>query len=216
MRIEKTAWPEDRLLLLYPAPCFCSLLLFPQPAPFPWSSPPTPCFYSSHLFPSQILQLTWKSVGGTNPFRADNFSSEAPSLKMWLVPPHMSHIFGFSGMQGRILACQNLRKSIQKSARADLVPPPVCPFAHHQFVRSRNCIFQLGFRTIFISYLRGTFQQLPNAVMWAWGTCYGGWDLWDGIFETFLSHKWTHCWSSKCSSWFKILRLMHNMMYTKK
>ena len=80
---------------------------------------------------SQVPQPTcyWKWVGGTNPSRADNFSSEAPSLKMWLVPPHMSHIFGFSGMQGRMLACQNLRKSIQKSARADLVPPPVCQFA---------------------------------------------------------------------------------------
>ena len=171
--------------------------------------------------PSQGPQPTcyWKWVGGTNPSRADNFSSEAPSLKMWLVPPHMSHIFGFSGMQGRILACQNLRKSIQKSARADLVPPPVCPFAHHQFVRSRNCIFQLGFLTIFISYLRGTFQQLPNAVMWACGTCYVGWDLWVCIFETFVSHipvhahlKWTHCRSSKCSSWSKI-RLMHSTGY---
>ena len=113
---------------------------------------------------SQVPHPTcyWKWVGGTNPSRADNFSSEAPSLKMWLVPPHMSHIFGFSGMQGRMLAWQNLRKSIQKRARADLVPPPVCQFTRLQFVSSRYCYFQLGFLTgfvfVFARHITGTAQ----------------------------------------------------------
>ena len=43
---------------------------------------------------SQILQLTWKSVGGTNPSRADNFSSEAPSTENVVgTPPHVTHIW---------------------------------------------------------------------------------------------------------------------------
>ena len=45
---------------------------------------------------SQVPQPTcyWKWVGGTNPSRADNFSSEAPSTENVAgTPPHVTHIW---------------------------------------------------------------------------------------------------------------------------
>ena len=45
---------------------------------------------------SQVPQPTcyWKWVGGTNPSRADNFSSEAPSTENVVgTPPHVTHIW---------------------------------------------------------------------------------------------------------------------------
>ena len=105
---------------------------------------------------------TGSGLGERTPPERIIFLQRLLALKMWLVPPHMSHIFGFSGMQGRMLACQNLRKSIQKRARADLVPPPVCQFTHLQFVSSRYCNFQLGFLTgfvfVFARHITGTAQ----------------------------------------------------------
>ena len=83
------------------------------------------------------------------------------ALNMWLVPPHMSHIFGFSGMQGRMLACQNLRKSIQKRARADLVPPPVCQFTESTSFPSY--LFQFG---KWISLL-GNFTFVISTFWWS-------------------------------------------------
>ena len=58
--------------------------------------------------PSQILQLTWKSVGGTNAPRADNFSSHAPAaFNMHLSPIH-SYLFGISGISRPTFALSNL------------------------------------------------------------------------------------------------------------
>ena len=109
-----------------------------------------------------LTLATESGLGERTPPERIIFLQRLLALKMWLVPPHMSHIFGFSGMQGRMLACQILRKSIQKSARADLVPPPVCQFTHHQFVSSRYYIFQLGFLTgfvfVFARHITGTAQ----------------------------------------------------------
>ena len=48
-------------------------------------------------------------------------------MKKWLEPPHMTHIVGFCSMWTMPGSCQNLEKSIQVVARADLAPPPVCP-----------------------------------------------------------------------------------------
>ena len=43
---------------------------------------------------SQILQLTWKSVGGTNPLRAGNFTSGASSTENVAgTPPYGTHIW---------------------------------------------------------------------------------------------------------------------------
>ena len=49
------------------------------------------------------------------------------AVKKWLEPPHMTHIVGFCSMWRMPGSCQNLEKSIQVAARADLAPPPVCP-----------------------------------------------------------------------------------------
>ena len=49
------------------------------------------------------------------------------AVKKWLEPPHMTHIVGFCSMWTMPGSCQNLGKSIQVVARADLAPPPVCP-----------------------------------------------------------------------------------------
>ena len=49
------------------------------------------------------------------------------AVKKWLEPPHMTHIVGFCSMWTMPGSCQNLEKSIQVVARADLAPPPVCP-----------------------------------------------------------------------------------------
>ena len=56
------------------------------------------------------------------------------ALKMWLVPPHMAHIFGFCGTWRRPGHLKNLGKSFQIVARANLAAPPVCPLLRRQFV----------------------------------------------------------------------------------
>ena len=76
---------------------------------------------------SQVPRLTWMSVGGTNPSRAGNFTSKASSSEKVAGTPHMIHIVGFCSMWTMPGSCQNLEKSIQVVARADLAPPPVCP-----------------------------------------------------------------------------------------
>ena len=53
---------------------------------------------------------------------------------MWLVPPHMAHIFGFCGTWRGPGRCQNFGKSFQIVARANLAAPPVCPLLRRQFV----------------------------------------------------------------------------------
>ena len=75
-----------------------------------------------------------------------------------------SWFIGISGKVSPGCTCQNLWKWILKETRADLAPSPVCHFAQHQFVSSDFCIFQLGFLTIFVLYLPGTYQELLNAV----------------------------------------------------
>ena len=67
---------------------------------------------------------------------------------MWLVPPHMAHIFGFCGMWGRPGHCQNLAKSFQAIARANLAAPPVCPLLRRQFVHFCLCISATVFLNI--------------------------------------------------------------------
>ena len=44
---------------------------------------------------SQILQLTWKSVGGPNPSRGDNFFRRPLAPKILLLPPQVSYMVGF-------------------------------------------------------------------------------------------------------------------------
>ena len=76
----------------------------------------------------------------------------------------MHTFWNSAGCHLKHLPWQNLRKSIQVRAGPDLAPPPVCQFAHPQFVSSDFCIFQLGFLSIFVLYLPGTYQELLNAV----------------------------------------------------
>ena len=62
-------------------------------------------------------------VGGMKPSRAENFSSGNPGTF------NKHHTFLHSaGCRFKLLHCQNSCNSIQKKARADLAPPPRCPF----------------------------------------------------------------------------------------
>ena len=56
------------------------------------------------------------------------------ALKKWLAHPHVSYIFGFCSMSGSHRHPQNLPKSLQVVARADLAAPLDCPLWHHQIV----------------------------------------------------------------------------------
>ena len=82
-----------------------------------------------------------KWVGRTNPPRAGNLTSEASSTKMLLAPPNVSYIIGFCTMWRRPGHRKNLWQSFMVVARADLVAPPVCPLAPHQFVQKDFCQF---------------------------------------------------------------------------
>ena len=94
---------------------------------------------------SQILQLTWKSVGRPNPSRGDNFFRRPLAPKILLVPPQVSYMVGISGKVRRGYAYQNLCNWILEGTRADLAPPQYCQFAestHFLVYFSRN---PLGF-----------------------------------------------------------------------
>ena len=89
-------------------------------------------------------------------------------MKKWLEPPHMTHIVGFCSMWTMPGSCQNLEKSIQVVARADLAPPPVCPLSPHQFVHFWLSIFQKFCCCIsqyFISYLFSTVMDPDFSVL---------------------------------------------------
>ena len=54
--------------------------------------PPPSSLPQLQIFPSQVPQLTWMSVGRTNALRAGNLTSEASSTeKMDCTPPHDTH-----------------------------------------------------------------------------------------------------------------------------
>ena len=77
------------------------------------------------------------------------------AVKKWLEPPHMTHIVGFCSMWTMPGSCQNLEKSIQVVARADLAPPPVYPLPHPQFVHfwlsiSAVVFLNISFRICFL------------------------------------------------------------------
>ena len=115
-------------------------------------------------YPSQILQLTWKSVGGTNASRADNFSSEAPgAFNMHRYPIH-SYIFGLSRISRPTFALSNL---VQKETRADLAAPPVCHSAESSLVvlylcRNLDWICKRDGFHIFSEPRQGTAQVFLN------------------------------------------------------
>ena len=56
------------------------------------------------------------------------------ALKKWFAHPHVSYIVGFCSMSGSHRHPQNLPKSLQVVARADLAAPLDCPLWHHQIV----------------------------------------------------------------------------------
>ena len=105
---------------------------------------------------SQVPRLPWMSVGRTNPPRAGNLTSEASSTKMLLAPPNVSYIIVFCTMWRRPGHRKNLWQSFMVVARADLVAPPVCPLAPHQFVHSPLPYFSTGFLSFRISYFFST------------------------------------------------------------
>ena len=75
---------------------------------------------------------------------------------MWLVPPNLAHIFGFCSTWRRPGHCQNLGKSFQVVARANLAAPPVCPLFQITF-------FLLDFSRFAIVFAaRGRFIFVPS------------------------------------------------------
>ena len=56
------------------------------------------------------------------------------ALKKWIAHPHVSYIFGFCSMSGSHRHPQNLPKSLQVVARADLAAPLDCPLWRHLIV----------------------------------------------------------------------------------
>ena len=78
------------------------------------------------------------------------------ALKMWLVPPHMAHIFGFCGTWRGPGRCQNFGKSFQIVARANLAAPPVCPLFQITFFLQDFSRFAIVFAA------RGCFIFVPS------------------------------------------------------
>ena len=75
---------------------------------------------------------------------------------MWLVPPHMAHIFGFCGTWRGPGRCQNFGKSFQIVARANLAAPPVCPLFQITFFLQDFSRFAIVFAA------RGCFIFVPS------------------------------------------------------
>ena len=126
--------------------------------------------WQSVTYRSQILQLTWQSVGGTNPSREVIFSSQAPGTFNMLRSPILAYFFGLTQMSVQTFTLPKpLQVNSVESKRADLAPPPVCLFAqstHFQLYLCRNLgrICELpGFHI---------FQESVHAIwtirVWSW------------------------------------------------
>ena len=101
--------------------------------------------YCTYCAPMPFLYVYFALVRVPNPLLGSGLGERTPServillqrllaLKMWLVPPHMAHIFGFCGTWRGPGRCQNFGKSFQIVTRANLAAPPVCPLLRRQFV----------------------------------------------------------------------------------
>ena len=67
-----------------------------------------------------------------------------------VVAPYLHTFLNSAGCQVKLFQYQNLSKSIQKNARADLAPPPVCQFAASSLSVQDTAFFQIGFLPIFV------------------------------------------------------------------
>ena len=134
-------------------------------------------------FLSQILQLTWKSVGGPNPSRGDNFFRRPLAPKILLVPPQVSYMVGISGKVARGYTCQNLCNWILEGTRADLAPPLYCQFAKMHYseltIQGRaNWQYRGGARSALVPsriQLHKFWQAYPRATLPLIPTMYDTW-----------------------------------------
>ena len=109
---------------------------------------------------SQILQLTWKSVGGTKPSRAYNFSSEAPSTFNMHRSPILAYFFELSGMSRQTFALAELAQVnsgeswtwFSPTSSLSVRPPPVCQFRFLHF----SAWISHHFRFVFARHISGT------------------------------------------------------------
>ena len=120
---------------------------------------------------SQILQLTWKSVGGPNPSRGDNFFRRPLAPKILLVPPQVSYMVGISGKVAPGYTCQNLCNWILEGTRADLAPPLYCQFAESKhflvyFSRNPSSDLSSDWFSISLQYLGGVNVQFNHVSLW--------------------------------------------------
>ena len=68
-----------------------------------------------------------------------------------ILAPYLHTFLGRSVCHLQLLLCQTLCKSIQKKARADLAPPPICHSAASNLSFQILHFLQIGFLTILVS-----------------------------------------------------------------
>ena len=68
-----------------------------------------------------------------------------------ILAPYLHTFLDRAVWQHQLLLCQNLCKSIEKKARADLAPPQICHFSATKLSLQILHFFQIGFLTILVS-----------------------------------------------------------------
>ena len=80
--------------------------------------------------PSQVPQPTLRSgLGERMPPERIIFLQGLLEPSFWILAKYLHTFLGWAVCKDQFLFCQNLCKSIQKKARADLAPPQICHFS---------------------------------------------------------------------------------------
>ena len=102
--------------------------------------------------PSQVPQPTLRSgLGERMPPERIIFLQRLLEPSFCILAPYLHTFLDRAVWQHQLLLCQNLCKSIEKKARADLAPPPICHFSATSLSFQILHFFQIGFLTILVS-----------------------------------------------------------------
>ena len=109
---------------------------------------------------SQVPQPTlWSGLGERSPPEGYFFLQRLLEPPICVVAPYLHTFLNSAGCQVKLFQYQNLSKSIQKNARADLAPPPVCQFAASSLSVQDTAFFRLDFSPF-------PFFVFPRHISW--------------------------------------------------
>ena len=126
---------------------------------------------------SQVPQPTLRSgLGERMPPERIIFLQRLLEPSFCILAPYLHTFLDRAVWQHQLLLCQNLCKSIEKKARADLAPPPICHFSATSLSFQILHFFQIGFLTIlafvFARHISGTalgcYASLQNIFSQFW------------------------------------------------